>query len=160
MTFAQDMAKFRTHLQRDAKRVHGAIGVKFLGDIIEATPIDVESTDLFGRPRPPGRLKRSWFTGIGMSLAFDGEQSDPFNQMAQVTFNSQPTDTVVMANGAPYAELIEYGLSDAPNTQPPPTWVKNYPAGINFQQPGGWVRVTADKFNQATVESLVHDTAG
>lgn len=155
MTFAQDMAKFRNHLQRDAKRAHGAIGVKILGDIIEATPIDLESVDIFGRHREPGNLKRNWFTAVG-DVAVTGVQSNPFNQMAQVVFGASPDATITMANGAPYAELIEYGIEGAPNTRPPPTWINNYPSGINFQMPGGWVRVTIGNFNQSAVDDLLH----
>lgn len=154
MSFLTDMNRFERNLTKEVKRVHGAIGTKYLGDIIEATPIDVASTDLFGRARTPGRLKRSWFTGIGTNLAPGGEQANPFNQMAQVVFGSMPDVTITMVNGAPYAELIEYGVEGAPNTQPPPTWAKNYSAGINFQRPNGWVRIEADKW-KAKVEEAV-----
>lgn len=154
MTFKSDMAKFKAHLQHNVKSAHVAIGEAFLGNIINATPVDLESTDLFGRPRAPGRLKRSWFTGIGAVIP-TGEQANPFTQMAGVLGKSMPDVTITMANGAPYAELIEYGVSGAPNVSPPPTWLKNYPTGIKFQFPSGWVRVEAQKITQSYVEGIV-----
>lgn len=153
MTFAADMKVFKAHLQHNVKSAHVAVGTAFLGNIINATPVDLESVDLFGRPRAPGRLKRSWWTGIG-GVEPNGEQTSPFAQMVSVLDKSMPDVTVTMANGAPYAELIEYGIAGAPNVKPPPTWIKNYASGINFQLPNGWVRIEADKVGQAYVDGV------
>lgn len=154
MSFKSDMGVFKQHLMHNVKSAHVAIGEAFLGNIINATPVDLESVDLFGRPRAPGRLKRSWFTGIG-AISSDGEQTNPFSQMAAVLGKSMPDVTITMANGAPYAELIEYGIAGAPNVNPPPTWLKNYPSGIKFQLPQGWVRVEAQKITLSYVEGIV-----
>ena len=40
MTFKSDMAKFKAHLQHNVKSAHVAIGEAFLGNIINATPVD------------------------------------------------------------------------------------------------------------------------
>lgn len=153
-TWKADMAKFGRNLEKAAVSAHKRVGVEFLGNIIDATPLSLDHEDIFGRPRTPGRLKRSWWTAVGESAAFGGEH-EPFGQMVGVLASSGVVPQITMTNFAPYALLIEFGIAGQPYVQAPPTWKGKYPAGINFQLTGGWVRETADKITQDTVDRVV-----
>ena len=153
MSFAADMDRFSVNLRARTKKVLTVATKATAEVIIEDTPIDREEVDLFGRPREPGNLRRSWNMSLG--AAAPGYNSDPVGQMKSALRGMNAETTAYLTNSAVYAPLIEYGVQGAPAMKPPRTWVaKGYPHNIDFQKPTGWVREDAVQFS-----GFVYDAA-
>lgn len=146
MSFAADMDAFSANLRARTKKVL-TVATKATAELmIEDTPIDRDDVDIFGRPREPGNLRRSW--NMSLDVPVPGHNGDPVSQMKNALRGVNVSTTAYLTNSAVYAPLIEYGVAGAPATKPPRTWVaKGYPHNIDFQKPTGWVREDAEKFS-------------
>lgn len=138
MSFESDVLKFVNKLEKNADKVHKEIGKKYFGRISYNTTV------------LEGRLISNWQYSIGtpqgfyydispLSLGSGKEQLKQASQRKAELFveGTKIGDDLVMANFAPYAYEVEMALG-----------------GKAYQQPQGWVRVTAGTWKSIVREAV------
>ena len=113
--------------------------------VVRQSALDLHRLMATRLPVDTGRLRANLQLSAGAINRATSDSGDPSPRARAAAAQWQPGQTIYVTNSVPYAHVVEYGLyGKPPGSANGPKTV----AGYSSQAPAGFVRVSANEFDQ------------